>query len=344
MSYVVLEKEQLNSFIVQLSAKQKVVAPVHKGYNGYAFEEIQSADQISMQYIPTIVPPKKYFMPQYETLIEYDLNETPKTKVVVEYEPLVIFAVHTCDLAGIQCLNIVLSDRPKDLHYLFRKNKLIIMGFECNDYCDGYASCALMGNHLPFGGYDLFFTDIGDDYLIHIQTETGDDLIERMNFIKEARPSHLKALEDLRAKKRNIFRNEVDVERDEIPALFDKGFDHSVWKEIGERCVSCGNCTNVCPSCYCFDVMDIPNLDLKTGRRVRVWDSCQNEPFAKIASGESFRAERSDRQRHRFYRKFKYHNDRFNRFYCTGCGRCSRTCMAKINLKETITALKKVSI
>jgi sulfhydrogenase subunit beta (sulfur reductase) len=90
--------------------------------------------------------------------------------------------------------------------------------------------------------------------------------------------------------------------------------------------------------------MDIPNLDLKTGRRVRVWDSCQNEPFAKIASGESFRAERSDRLRHRFYRKFKYHNDRFNRFYCTGCGRCSRTCMAKINLKETITALKKVSI
>ena len=312
MNYVVLEKKQLNSFIVQLSAKQKVVAPVHKGYNNYAFEEVASADQISMEYIPTIIPPKKYFMPQYETLIEYDLNESPKTKVVVEYEPLVLFAVHTCDLAGIQCLNIVLSDRPKDLHYLFRKNKLIIMGFECNDYCDGYASCALMGNHIPFGGYDLFFTDIGDDYLIHIQTETGDALIEKMNFIKEARSPHLKALEDLRVKKRHIFRNEVDVDRNEIPALFDRGFDHGVWKEIGERCVSCGNCTNVCPTCYCFDVMDIPNLDLKTGRRVRVWDSCQNEPFAKIASGESFRGERSDRLRHRFYRKFKYHNDRFN--------------------------------
>jgi len=343
MSYVLLEKNQLNSFIVQLSAKQKVVAPVHKGYNNYAFEEVQSADQISMLYIPTVISPKKYFMPQYETLIEYDLNETPKTRVVMEYEPLVIFAVHTCDLAGIQCLNIVLSDRPRDLHYLFRKNKLIIIGLECNDYCDGYASCALMGNHLPYGGYDLFFTDIGEDYLIHVQTETGDDLIQKMNFIREAKPSHLSALESLRQKKRTIFRNEVDVDRNEIPALFDRGFDHKVWKEIGERCVSCGNCTNVCPTCYCFDVMDIPNLDLKTGRRVRVWDSCQNEPFAKIASGESFRAERSDRLRHRFYRKFKYHNDRFNRFYCTGCGRCSRTCMARINLKETINALKKGS-
>jgi len=342
MSYVVLNKNQLNSFIVQLSAKQKVVAAVNKGHNSYAFEEVHSSDEISIKYIPTILPPKKYFMPQYETLIEYDVRETPKTKVVIEYEPLVLFGVHTCDLAGIQCLNIVLSDRPKDLHYLYRKNKMIIMGLECNDYCDSFASCALMGNHLPFGGYDLFLTELEESFLIHVQTKVGEDLVESMSFIRKAEPSHLKALEKIRSRKREIFRNEVDVERDEIPSLFDKGFDHPVWKEIGDRCLACGNCTNVCPTCYCFDVMDIPNLDMKTGRRVRVWDSCQNEPFAKIASGESFRAERSDRKRHRFYRKFKYHNERFNKYYCTGCGRCSRTCMAKIDLKETITALKKV--
>ncbi len=344
MSYVVLDKDQLNSFIVQLAAGQKVVAPVHKGNNRYAFEEVQTGEKISIKYIPTILPPKKYFMPQNETLLEYDIRKSPKTEVVVEYEPLVLFGVHTCDLAGIQCLNIVLSDRPKDLHYLFRKNKLIIMGLECNDYCDSYASCALMGNHLPFGGYDLFFTELEESFLIHIQTKTGEDLIEKMEFIRKAEPSHMSALEQIRARKREIFKNEVDVDRDEIPLLFDKGFDHPVWKEIGERCLSCGNCTIVCPTCYCFDVMDIPNLDLKTGRRVRVWDSCQNEPFAKIASGESFRADRSDRKRHRFYRKFKYHNERFNRYFCTGCGRCSRTCMAKIDLKETITALKKVPL
>src|SRR5208283_6154952 len=105
----------------------------------------------------------------------------------------------------------------------------------------------------------------------------------------------LKDLEALRLKKREIFKNEVGIDRNVLPELFVKGFEAEVWNEIGNRCLACGNCTNVCPTCYCFDVMDVPNLDLKTGRRIRVWDSCQNEPFAKVASGESFREKRSDR-------------------------------------------------
>jgi sulfhydrogenase subunit beta (sulfur reductase) len=344
MGYMVLKKSFFNDFISQLLKKSKVVAPVDKGYNRAEFAEITSGNQIKMQYIPTVLPPKKYFMPQYETLIEYNAGERQKMEAVVEYEPLIIFAVHTCDLAGIQSLNMVFSDRPKDLHYLIRKNNMTIIGFECNSYCDTYASCCLMDNHLPNGGYDLFMTDLGDYYLIHVQTQMGEEITRKMSFLQEAGPSHMEDLDKLRTKKREIFKNEVDVERDEIPVLFDKGFDHPVWDEIGSRCLSCANCTNVCPTCYCFDVMDMPNMDLKTGRRIRVWDSCQNEHFAKVSSGESFRATRSDRKRHRFYRKFKYHNERFSRFFCTGCGRCSRTCMAKINLKETISALKKESL
>lgn len=340
MSHAVLKKGNLDQFIIRLAENHQVAAPVHKGHNRYTFEKVQTAERIAIPYIPTILPPKKYYAPQHETLIEYDISNGLRAETVVEYEPLIVFGVHTCDLAGIQCLNMVFSDRPKDLNYLFRKSKIVIIGLECNDYCDDYASCALMGNHLPKGGYDLFFTDLADYFIIHILTQTGDRLIEEMGAVlQEASASHLKDLDALRERKRNIFKSEVAVARNEIPLFFDRGFDHPIWEEIGDRCLSCGNCTNVCPTCYCFDVSDIPNLDLKTGKRIRIWDSCQNEPFAKVASGESFRAKRSDRKRHRFYRKFKYHNERFARFFCTGCGRCSRTCMAKINLKETIAAL-----
>ncbi len=341
MRYVTLRKDMFEEFIFRLQKIRKVVGPVHDGFNRYSFAEIATGRDIALKYIPTTLPPKKYFMPQHETLIEYDTTTRQKMEAVVEYEPLIIFGVHTCDLAGIQCLNMVFSDRPKDLNYLIRKNRMIILGLECNDYCDEYASCALMDNHLPNGGYDLFFTDLEDRFIVHVQTETGDKIVDGISFLKEAGDEDMNGLEQVRARKRTIFKNEVDVDRDEIPALFEKGFDHPVWEEIGARCLSCANCTNVCPTCYCFDVMDVPNLDLKTGRRIRVWDSCQNEPFAKVASGESFREKRSDRKRHRFYRKFEYHNGRFARFFCTGCGRCSRTCMAKISLKETIAALKK---
>jgi len=262
-------------------------------------------------------------------------------KAVLEYEELILFAVHTCDLAGIQCLDVVFADRPKDLNYLIRKNKITIIGFECNFYCDDYASCGLMDNNLPNGGYDLFFTDLGSYYLIHINTQLGEDIIGAINLFEKAEDSHHDDLKKLRENKRKIFKNEVDIEHNKIPELFDKSFDSPTWDEIGNRCVSCANCTNVCPTCYCFDVLDEPNLDLKTGKRIRVWDSCQNEPFAKISSGESFRENRCDRKRHRFYRKFKYHVQKYNNFFCTGCGRCSRVCMAKINLKETLASLIK---
>ena len=107
------------------------------------------------------------------------------------------------------------------------------------------------------------------------------------------------------------------------------------------KCVSCGNCTAVCPTCYCFDIYDDVELDMSGGERKRTWDSCQLEEFAVVAGGENFRKERSSRQRHRYYRKFNYSVEKYNKYFCTGCGRCSRACMAGIELKETLNSLKQ---
>jgi sulfhydrogenase subunit beta (sulfur reductase) len=192
---------------------------------------------------------------------------------------------------------------------------------------------------MPSGGYDLFFTDMGGHFIIHVNTQVGDEIIDATNLFEQASRSHLQELLNLREQKRAIFKNEVDVEPRHIPELFDKSFESDIWKDLGERCLACGNCTNVCPTCYCFDLIDEVTLGLKSGRRFRRWDSCQLEPFAVVAGGENFRKDRSTRQRHRYYRKFRYPVDKYSRFFCTGCGRCSRTCMAKINLKETLNAL-----
>jgi len=341
--HVILKKEKFNDFISALSKIQKLVAPVAKGYNNFAFEEVSSGNEIALKYIPTVLPPKKYFMPQREILLEFRVAKGAEAVPVVEYEPMTIFGVHTCDLAGIQCLNMVFSVRPKDYNYLTRKNKITLIGLECNDYCDEYASCHLVNASFPGGGYDLFFTDLGDYFIVHVNTQTGDWVIDSTGFFERAGTSHINDLERLREHKRKVFKNEVPIESRHIPELFDISFRASVWKELNERCLACGNCTNVCPSCYCFDIRDELDLSLKNGIRYRVWDSCQLEPFARVAGGINFRKERSARQRHRYYRKFKYSVDRFSRFFCTGCGRCTRTCMASISLKETLNALIKES-
>lgn len=344
MNYHILKKDGLDGFIKTLSKTMKVVAPVARGAGNFAFQEVSAASEIALKYIPTILPPKKYFMPQREKMLDFDISGAqPVDKAVVEAGETAVFGVHTCDLAGIQCLNMVFSERPRDYNYLLRKDKLFLIGMECNDYCDEYASCALVNSHMPSGGYDLFFTDLGDRFMVHVNTQKAEELVEGMGLAK-AGHADTEALEKVRAHKRATFKSEVEVDPRKLPEIFARGVKSKVWEDAGRRCVSCGNCTNVCPSCYCFDMADTINLDMKTGSRNRTWDSCQVETFAKVAGGENFREERADRQRHRFYRKFKYSVDRFYRFFCTGCGRCTRTCMADISLKETLTSLVKENL
>lgn len=342
--HVVLKKEHFDGFIARLSKLQKVAAPVSRGDNNYAFEEVHSGEEVALNYIPTILPPKKFFMPQQETLLEYNLGKGLDIQPVVEFEQLLLFGVHTCDLAGIQCLNMAFSVRPRDYNYLMRKRKITIIGLECNDYCDSYASCSLVSANLPSGGYDLFFTDLGDCFIVHVNTQAGEEIVETAKCFEFAQEAQLEELSVLREKKRSLFRNEAPIEPGHIPELFDKSFESRVWQELDERCLACGNCTNVCPTCYCFDIADELNLDFKTGRRYRRWDSCQLETFAKVAGGENFRKARGARQRHRYFRKFRYPVQKFSRFFCTGCGRCSRTCMAGINLKETLKSLIKENV
>lgn len=341
--YRLLEKSLINEFINKLISLSKVTAPVYKGFNNYIFQEIKSADEISLKYIPTIIPPKKYFMPTKETILEFDIDQQIKIEPVVEYENIILFGLHTCDIAGIKCLNMVLSDKPKDTAYLLRKKHITIIGIECNDYCDSYASCSFVGAHMPTTGYDLMFTELSDYFIVHIHSSKGMDLIEKTGLFKPANTNQFEELKILRNNKLKIFNNEVPTERRYLPDLFDRSFNASVWKELEQKCLSCGNCTAVCPTCYCFDIKEDVDLTLKTGARYRVWFSCQLDPFAKVAGGIDFRRERSARQRHRFYRKFRYHVDRYGMIFCTGCGRCSRTCMADINLKEVLTSLIKES-
>lgn len=339
--FAVLKKDNLDAFISSLAKTQKVMAPVGLGDNNFSFQEVTSAKDIALKYIPTILPPKKYFLPTQEKLASYN-KQQKSLNAVLEYEDMVIFGVHTCDLAGIQCLNMVFSDKPKDINYIVRKNKIAIIGLECNEYCDEYASCHVVNSHLPNGGYDLFFTDLGDSFAVHINTMLGDELADKSGLIEPADEKTLKAIESVRAGKQKIFKDEVNVRHDALGLLFNRhALNSKIWEDLDKRCLACGNCTNVCPTCYCFDIVDETDLDLNSGVRYRRWDSCQSEPFAKVAGNENFRALRGERQRHRYLRKFKYPVDKYSRYFCTGCGRCSRTCMADIKLKETINDLAK---
>ncbi len=100
--YVMLRKEDFNDFISRLAKLRKLVAPIARGYNNFAFAEVTAGNEVAVNYIPTILPPKKYLLPQRETLLEFKVGERLESTSVVEHEKTTIFGVHTCDIAGIQ--------------------------------------------------------------------------------------------------------------------------------------------------------------------------------------------------------------------------------------------------
>lgn len=345
MKYAVIKKEDLNKWLEHLRKSAKLYAP-QKKENLFVFRPVKDVLKVVLKYIPTILPPKKYYFPQKEKLLKFTAKPFKTSKAIDEFEEFILFGVHTCDIAGIQCLDVVFREGPEDPNYLNRKDKMTVIGIECLRYCDKYASCAAVGNHVPRGGYDLMMVDIGKAFVLHINSEKGERLLKGLNYIKEADEFDMKALEDVRESKKNIFKNEFIAPIIKVYEAFNKAesFNSEVWEGAGRKCVACGNCTAVCPSCYCFDVADDMDLSLNEGIRYRFWNYCQMDDFAKVASGEDFRKGRDARQRHRYYRKFKYSVDKFNRYFCTGCGRCSRACMADIVLIETVNSILNPSM
>lgn len=343
MKYASLNKADLNGWLEYLKKKAKLYAPRRKE-GLFVFRPLKEVEQVCLEYIPTILPPKKYYFPQKEKLLKFEVEPFKTAKAIDKFEEFILFAVHTCDIAGIQCMDIVFRDSPEDPNYLNRKERMTIIGIECLKYCDKYANCTSMGNHVPRGGYDLMMVDIGNRFIIHINSEKGERLVKGVDYIKEATEKEMLELERVREEKKKIFKEEFYSALPKVYEAFESSFASEVWKELGKRCVGCGNCTAVCPTCYCFDVVDEMELKLNAGVRYRIWNSCQMDDFAKVAGGEDFRKGRQARQRHRYYRKFKYPVDKFNRYFCTGCGRCSRTCMADISLIETVNSLAPVAI
>ena len=335
----VITKDQFQAFVDRLIAERKVAGPVPK--NGhFVYDQLSSADQLCMDYPITLLSPKKFFFPQYETLLRYRLGDAIEVEPVIEAEPWVIVGAHPCDVAATWLLDAVFSDNEGDPNYLSRRNRAVIIGLDCAKPCDEHQFCLDMGSLKNREGADLFLTDLGDRYFVEILTERGKELLDsNTDAAKPASSEDFAAKQDFAEAQNAAFRHKLPFDVKYLPEILEESYDSLIWEALGRRCFSCGSCNLVCPTCYCFDVQDEVELDLTTGRRVRRWDSCQLLEFAEVAGGENFRERRSDRLRHRFFRKGKYILEKYGRMGCVGCGRCDRSCVAKISSIETYTQI-----
>ena len=329
MSLHILKKEDLTEFLTKLLPDYRIAGPVEEN-GGFVFQEISSPADLELEYTTTILPPKKFLLPTREVLFKFDKSNGGEIQPPLPAIPTIIFGMHTCDVHAVQLLDQVFSAGHTDPNYVGRRNQTLIISVECLSPCDAHSFCKSMDTLSADEGYDLHLTDLGDSYAVDIGTPAGRQLLEQYAQTSMATPDNVQRLNNVLGEKWPRFPYRLDFDVSDLPSLLNMTMKSPLWNELGERCLACAACTNVCPTCFCFDVRDEIELNLRHGQRVRVWDSCQLDEFATVAGGHNFRTSRALRQRHRFMRKGKYILDAHDYLGCVGCGRCARACLVDI--------------
>jgi sulfhydrogenase subunit beta (sulfur reductase) len=338
MKIVKLPKKDLSSFIGYLKLFfGQVYAPTKEGEESFVFAPVKDLSEIALNYTRTILPLKKYFFKPVDTMFNFSVDkgyELPAEESDVKY---VIFGVHPCDIHGLKILDLVFSGRYVDSYYFARRSKSVIIGLDCIP--DELCFCRSTGTDFTDSGFDLFLSDIGECYLVRVGTSTGDDMVKATGrLFREVESIDRDKYKMKSIQRRESFQTEIQLQ--DLPEIIDLEYDSQIWQEVGEKCLSCGTCSMVCPTCYCYAVFDELSLDVESGQRKRRWDSCLFRDYALVAGGHNFRAERSSRVKNRYFHKQRGFVSQYGRPSCVGCGRCKAYCPASIDIVEVITKLR----
>lgn len=326
------DQDTTKKFITFLTGKATVIAPHKKGEVSYSFEKVTDVDAITMDYPRTIQPLKKYFLPPRETLINFNLQDNSYHEPEIKQEDQIFFAVHSYDMQGILRLDYNFIKGNPEANYLNRRDRSSFIGISYKP--DDWHFSKSVGIEIEkLDGFCLFFEPVEKGYLVFEVTEVGKNLLSDFNAgVQVDTPLDF----EITAKS---FHAKIKYHYNRLPQVFEHVYQSRVWDEVAEKCVGCGTCNLLCATCYCFDVRDEVDLDIKKGSRQRFWDGCMLNTFAEVAGGEDFRDKLSSRTRHRLFRKFKYITDQSGELFCVGCGRCSKFCPADINIVDIINNL-----
>ncbi|MBS7611619.1 4Fe-4S dicluster domain-containing protein [Candidatus Bathyarchaeota archaeon] len=313
-----------------------VYGPIVKG-KSWVFSKVSSIRELDLNYTRTILPPKKLLHPVKNRIFDFKLNDGFEVFESCNVKNIVIFGIHPCDLRAIEKLDEFFSQHPEDVCYEARRKRTLIVGLTCNAV-DEKCFCNSLGTGPEAStGFDILITQISDGFfLVEVGSSKGLDILKTLD-LAEAKPEHFEAKRKHIEHLKSSFTKTADFEG--LATLAKDKLDHKIWVETAERCLSCGNCSMVCPVCYCFDLYDSLDLTLKEGVRIMELDSCQLLEYAEVALGGNFRKERSQRLRHWLLCKFGAAGGS-TYTSCIGCGRCIVYCPANIDLTEIAHVLK----
>ncbi len=323
------KREWLNFIDRLIKEDEKEVIGVKAKGSKFQFAPLDAPEELRLDYDVTILPPKKQLLPPHEDLMSYDISKPFNVLAQMDEGKKILVGVHPYDVLAIQQMDEIYLGTYKDDHYdTRRKNTLIIASDILNISERSFAGS--LGTHVVETGFDLLVTDLGDTVAVTIGSEAGGNLLDTYSEPREATSDEDRKVKRLREELPEKYERKLKVDKYQWEKLLEENYEHPIWEENSKKCLTCGSCTLVCPTCFCYDVEDVMDIDLKEGKRVRTWDGCLLRDFTLVAGGEVFREDIRDRYRHRYYRKGLYLPMRNGFVACVGCGRCATQCLPDI--------------
>ena len=286
---------------------------------------------------------KKFLHPPMETLWRSRRTESGLAidAPAPVSEKFAFIGVRACELHAIAIQDRVFLEGPYvDKAYGVRRQDAFIVATNCS-VAGGTCFCVSMGTGPKAqSGFDLALTEIIDDdrhvFLVEVGSDAGADVLAHIEYLPAVDDDVLAADGIIAHTAANMGR---EMETTGLKELLQGNLAHEQWEKVADRCLSCGNCTMVCPTCFCTTVEDHSDLAGLNAERVKEWDSCFTQDFSYIHGG-SVRKSTSSRYRQWMTHKLASWIDQFGTSGCVGCGRCVTWCPVGIDITAEAAAIR----
>ncbi len=345
-----IHRNDIIRLVDYLMKDYKVVAPFEGKGRDSCFDEVTDANReaVALHFPNPYYPPKRYVFPHIQRLFKMMDGSRPSIQEIRDESKIAIFGIRSCDIEGIFHLDrFYLGNTFKDSYYEALRSRLFLVNVVCTDTekdidDDCFCVCADAGPATR-DHFDLQLMDLHDgtgEFLAVAGTLAGEGLFSQV-FFHKAGSEHVARRRTLLEDVRRHFKVATSWYSAATRLITQGGIGDATWKHIGDRCLECGGCSYVCPTCSCFTVTD-RQAGPGTWERVRMWDSCALSGFTRMAGGHNPRRAVHDRRNRRFFHKLEYLViQREFTMSCVGCGRCARVCHGSIGMPEVVEVLRR---
>ena len=344
-----VSQDGLKGLAARLAARARLMVPAREGAS-VMFREYAGGDLCLAR---ATVSPKAAVLPACETLFTFtyakESTERDAGRVAgkpaltlsarQEAAPTILFACRPCDAVGIAVLDRPYLNGPyRDPYYAARREALLVVSLTCDAPC-ATCFCDWVGKGpADSEGSDVLMTRIEGGFALESVTQAGEELLRDGSLadVLTDGAMHMEAVTAARKAGMDTRPPAPDLGK-AAEALRRRFADAGFWQNMTAHCLSCGACTYMCPTCYCFNISDEGNGT--EGRRVRSQDSCMSPLFTREASGHNPRTAKALRMRNRVLHKFSYYPTVWaGAFSCSGCGRCIVNCPVQLDIRRIVLA------